>query len=78
MAEKYQAKAYKSKILENNKIEVSNHYLRVTNAKMAKKNQNTYEKNQYLKMNIQHYNKTKRNKTIRKKMQKGYNPYQSI
>ena len=42
-------------------------------------NQNTYEKNQkYLEMNIQHYNKTKRNKTIKKKMQKGYNPYQPI
>ena len=52
----------------NMKIEVSNHYLRVTNAKAAKQNQNTYEKNQkYLEMNIQHYNKTKRNKTIRKK-----------
>ena len=69
MIRKHQINTYKSKIPRNNKIEVSNHYLRVTNTKAAKQNQSTYEKNQkYLEMNIQHYNKTKRNKTIRKKM----------
>ena len=79
MIKKHQIKTYKSEIPRNNKIEVHNHYLRVTNAKAAKQNQNTYEKNQkYLEMNIQHYNKTKRNKTIRKKTQKGYDPYQPI
>ena len=79
MIRKHQINTYKSEIPRNNKIEVSNHYLRVTNVKMTKQNQNTYEKNQkYLETNIQHYNKTKRNKTIKKKMQKGYNPYQPI
>ena len=68
MIRKHQINTYKNEILRNNKIEVSNCYLRVTNAKAAKQNQNTYEKNQkYLEMNIQHNNKTKRNKTIKKK-----------
>ena len=53
MIRKHQINTYKSEILRNNKIEVSNHYLRVTNIKTIKQNQNTYEKNQkYLKMNI--------------------------
>ena len=53
MIRKHQIKTYKSEIPRNNKIEVSNHYLRVTNTKTTKQNQNTYEKNQkYLEMNI--------------------------
>ena len=68
MIRKHQINTYKNEIPRNNKIKVSNRYSRVTNAKMTKQNQNTYEKNQeYLEMNMLHYNKTKRNKTLKKK-----------
>ena len=53
MIRKHQINTYKNEIPRNNKIEVSNCYLRVTNTKMTKQNQNIYEKNQkYLKMNV--------------------------
>ena len=40
MIKKRQIKTYKSEIPRNNKIEVSNRYLRVTNIKTTKQNQN--------------------------------------
>ena len=46
MIRKHQINTYKSEIPRNNEIEVSNCYLRVTNVKTTKQNQNTYEKNQ--------------------------------
>ena len=53
MIRKHQINIYESEIPRNNEIEVSNYYLRVTNAKTTKQNQNTYEKNQkYLETNI--------------------------
>ena len=68
MIKKHKMNIYKNEIPRINEIKVSNRYLRVTNAKVTKQNQNTYEKNQeYLEMNMLHYNKTKRNKTIKKK-----------
>ena len=79
MIKKHKINTYKNEIPRINEIKVSNCYLRVTNTKVTKQNQNTYEKNQeYLEMSMLHYNKTKRNKTIKKKTRKGYNPYQHI
>ena len=69
MIKEHQVNINHNEIPRNNKIKVSNCYLRVTNAKTTKQNQNIYENNQkYLKMNTQHNNKTKRNKTIKKKI----------
>ena len=43
MIKKHKINTHKNEILRNNEIKISNRYLRVTNAKMTKQNQNTYE-----------------------------------